>query len=349
MIYDYFIVGAGLAGICFSEVALQENKHFFVFDKGLSSSEVAPGVFNAVILKRFTLSLSAKKQLLLLNEFYPKIEKRLGVSLIHHLPTYRRLASFEEQNNFIVASDKPLFSDFLSSDIVDKKYKHIQAPFGFGQMKQTGYVEVKKLLTSYKKYLQENNALSEEEFDFSKLQSFESYLEYDGKKAKNIIFAEGFGMKQNPYFPDLPLDGTKGEILIIKAEDLDLDVMLKSDIFILPLGNGVFKVGATYNWDDKTAEPTESGKQELTDLLKNTIDCKFEIIDHLAGIRPTVKDRRPLVGKHPEYKNMYLLNGLGTRGVMLGPYLAQNLFNAIEFDLPLNDEINVNRFYKKNK
>lgn len=349
MTYDYFIVGAGLAGICFSEVALQENKRFFVFDKGVSSSAVAPGVFNAVILKRFTLSLSAKKQLVLLNEFYPKIEQRLGVSLMHHLPTLRRLASFEEQNNFIVASDKPLFSDFLSADIIHKDFKHIQAPFGFGQMKQTGYLEVKKLLTSYKEFLLENNSLCEEEFDFSKLNVYEDYVEYEGKKAKNIIFAEGFGMKQNPYFPDLPLDGTKGEILIIRAADLDLDVMLKSDIFILPLGGGIFKVGATYNWDDKTSEPTEGGKQELTDLLKKTIDCEFEVIDHLAGIRPTVNDRRPIVGRHPEHKNIYLLNGLGTRGVMLGPYLAQNLFNAIEFDLALSEEINVNRFYKKNK
>lgn len=349
MTYDYFIVGAGLAGICFSEVALQKNKSFFVFDKGVSSSVVAPGVFNAVILKRFTLSLSAQKQLALLKEFYPKIEQRLGAALIHHLPTYRRLTSFEEQNNFIVASDKPLFSDFLAADIIHKDFKHIQAPFGYGQLKQTGYVEVKKMLTSYIEYLRENNSFSEEEFDFSKISISEDFVEYQGKKAKNIIFTEGFGMKRNPYFHDLPLDGTKGELLIIKAKDLDLDVMLKSDIFMLPLGDGIFKVGATYNWDDKTSDPTEGGKQELVELLKKTIDSDFEIIDHLAGIRPTVKDRRPIVGRHPDYKNMYLLNGLGTRGVMLGPYLAQNLFNAIEFDVPLSEEINVNRFYKKNK
>jgi glycine/D-amino acid oxidase-like deaminating enzyme len=55
-------------------------------------------------------------------------------------------------------------------------------------------------------------------------------------------------------------------------------------------------------------------------------------MEHFAGVRPTVKDRRPLVGTH-EYSA--ILNGLGTRGVMLGPSMAKALYNAIENDIPL--------------
>ena len=50
---------------------------------------------------------------------------------------------------------------------------------------------------------------------------------------------------------------------------------------------------------------------------------------HFAGVRPTVKDRRPLVGTHSGLNSIHILNGLGTRGVMLGPYLANQLFQQI--------------------
>ena len=67
-------------------------------------------------------------------------------------------------------------------------------------------------------------------------------------------------------------------------------------------------------------------------------------MSHIAGVRPTVKDRRPLIGRHPKYNNLYVLNGLGTRGVMIAPYVAKALYNFIEKGELLDAEIDVNRF-----
>ena len=111
----------------------------------------------------------------------------------------------------------------------------------------------------------------------------------------------------------------------------------------------MYKVGATYDWKDKTNTPTEEGKQELIEKLSELISCDFEVVKHFAGVRPTVKDRRPLVGTHPEYSHLHVLNGLGTRGVMLGPYLANELFQHIEKNIPLEKEIDIIRCYKKNR
>jgi glycine oxidase len=91
------------------------------------------------------------------------------------------------------------------------------------------------------------------------------FVQYKNIQSKHIVFAEGFGMHSNPFFNYLPLDGTKGELFIIKAPELDLDVIVNTSVFILPLGNDLFKVGATYNWKDKTVTPTEEGKQELVE------------------------------------------------------------------------------------
>ena len=187
-----------------------------------------------------------------------------------------------------------------------------------------------------------------ETFDYNQLVIQSDSIFYKERQYRNVVFAEGFGLHANPFFSQLPLDGTKGELLIIKVPGLNLDVIIKSIVFILPLGNDLYKVGATYNWDDKTATPTEAGKQELIANLKSILSLDFEIVDHLAGVRPSVKDRRPMVGTHPKYKNLHLLNGLGTRGVMLAPAMAKVLFEHIEYQLPLEKEIDIRRFKKIN-
>ena len=80
-------------------------------------------------------------------------------------------------------------------------------------------------------------------------------------------------------------------------------------------------------------------KNELIEKIKESIDCNFEVIEHFAGVRPTVNDRKPLLGRHPIYSNLYILNGLGTRGVLLGPSMAKDLFDFINFRIFISDKI----------
>lgn len=344
---DYLIVGSGLAGIAFAETALENNKSILVFDNNSQqSSKVAGGLYNPVILKRFSEVWEAQEQINLLNSFYGKLEKKLDAKFDFKIPIYRKLFSVEEQNNWFIATDKIGLAPFLSSKLIDKKYNGIDSQFNYGEVLQTGYVDTEKLLMNYHQFLENENLLLKEEFDYSLLEVNSDSVQYKNIKAKNIIFAEGFGMMANPYFSKLPLDGTKGELLIIKVPNLNLDVVIKTSVFILPLGNDLYKVGATYNWKDKTNLPTEEGKQELLENLKEILNCDFEIIEHLAGVRPTVKDRRPMVGTHPNHERIHLLNGLGTRGVMLAPAMAKALFENLEFEKPLDKTIDIKRFRK---
>ena len=344
---DYLIVGCGLAGIAFAETALQNGKSIFVFDNNSQqSSRVAGGLYNPVILKRFSEVWKAQEQITLLDAFYGKLEQKLNSKFDFKIPIYRKLFSVEEQNNWFQATDKLGLSPFLSTKLISKKYNGIDSLYNFGEVLQTGYVDTEALLNAYQDYLKTANLLSESAFDYNDFISNGEFVQYQGIKARHIIFAEGFGMVSNPFFGHLPLDGTKGELLIIKAPDLNLDVVVKTSVFILPLGNDLYKVGATYNWKDKTNLPTEEGKQELLENLKEILHSDFEIIEHLAGVRPTVKDRRPMIGTHPKHQNVHLLNGLGTRGVMLAPAMALNLFDKIENGKPLDFEIDIKRFKK---
>lgn len=345
---DYLIVGSGLAGISFAEVALKNNKTFLVLDdKSQNSTRVAGGLYNPVILKRFSEVWHAQEQLELMKGFYNQVEAKLNETFNYKMPVLRKFFSIEEQNNWFAASDKINLAPFLSTKLITKKYKSIDSPYDYGEVLHTGYVDTALLLDSYKEYLRQNNLLLEETFISSYIEFLENGIQYKNIQARHIIFAEGFGMHKNPFFNYLPLDGTKGELFIIKAPELNLDVIVNTSVFILPLGGDLFKVGATYDWYDKTEEPTEKGKQELLDRIKEILTCDFEIIKHFGGVRPTVADRRPLLGTHEAYKSLHILNGLGTRGVMLGPSMAKALYDHIENNVPLEREADIKRFHKR--
>lgn len=345
---DYIIVGAGLAGVCFSEFALSANKKILVFDDfSQPSSTVAGGMYNPVVLKRFTEIWRAQDQLDIIKDFYPKIQSKLDVCFDYPMPLWRKFASIEEQNNWFIAADKPTLSNFLNSNLFFNTIDSIDSPYGYGEVLHSGYLDIKTLISHYQFFLKDNSMFLKESFDYNLIQFSDNQVSYKNIVAKNIVFAEGFGLHNNPFFNDLPLDGTKGELLHIKCSGLKLDKIIKSNIFILPIGNDIFKVGATYNWQDKSNKPTSEGRDELISKLNELLSCEYEIIEHLAGVRPTVKDRRPLVGTHHINKQLHLLNGLGTRGVMLGPFLAKSLFENLENGTPLDNEIDIKRYYKK--
>jgi glycine oxidase len=211
-------------------------------------------------------------------------------------------------------------------------------------VQHAGRLDTETLITNYKQFLKRINCFEEVTFEHQNIKFELGSIHYNGIKSQHIVFAEGFGVKENPYFKTIPLTGSKGEILTIKAPDLKIDYAIKSSVFVIPLGDDLYNVGSTYNNDDKSNTPTESAKEELISKLKTFLKCDFEVVSHIAGVRPTVKDRRPLIGRHPKHNNLYVLNGLGTRGVMIAPYVAKALYNFIEKGELLDAEIDVNRF-----
>jgi len=345
---DYIIVGLGLAGLAFAERLIEAEKSFIVFeDSSQTSSLVAGGTYNPVILKRFTPVWNGHQQLELALPFYEKIQEKLNVSLDTKFITKKVFNSIGDQNNWFTALDKPFLSNYMKPDILKEKIKGIIGDFGFGELTGTGRIDTKALILSYKNYLKEEEKLLDEKFEYNLLGIHENYLEYKNIQSKKIVFCEGFGLKKNPYFNDLQLNGTKGETITIHAPDLQIDFLLKSSVFVLPMGEDLYKVGATFNWTDKTSVPTKEGREELEEKLKKVIATPYKIIEQSAGIRPTVKDRRPLVGTHEKHENIAVLNGLGTRGVMIAPTVSKQLFEYLEKGIPLDKEINIKRFYTK--
>ncbi|WP_373055705.1 NAD(P)/FAD-dependent oxidoreductase [Zunongwangia sp. H14] len=345
---DYLVVGLGLSGLTVTARLEEEGKSFEVYeDHSQSASRVAGGIFNPVILKRFTLAWKADEQINEAIPFYQRLEKKYNKKFVHFWNIYRRFHSAEEQNNWFDAADKPRLSGFLDAKLEKEINGNISSEFSFGKVRHTGNIDTKALLEHYRQDLQTKNLLIAERFDYDQLETAAGFVSYKGKKAKRIIFCEGFGMIKNPFFSYLPLRGNKGEYIIIRAKDLQLDKAVKSSVFIMPLGNDLYKVGATYDHRDKTTSPTKEAREKLVTETEKLISCKYEVVGQVAGIRPATADRRPVIGAHPEIPNMYCCNGFGSRGVLIAPMASRELIDFIERNAEISPEMNLQRFTKK--
>ena len=344
MKFDYLIVGSGLSGVMLCEALRKRGKSFKVFsNKSQQASIVASGLYNPVVLKRFNKAWDAEKHLPVAMSAYKELELFLGIKIDYKLPIYRLFSSIEEQNNWIIASDKIPLKSYLISNIKSNINQNIYAPYGYGEVKNTGRIDTKLLLESYSNVLNNEKLISHESFEYDKLKISKKIV-YKGIESENIIFSEGFGVRQNPFFNYLPIEGTKGELIIINAPKLNSEVIIKSSVFIIPIEKNNYLVGSTYAWDDFNNDPTINAKNKLINKLDKLVLCPYKVVYQRAGIRPTVVDRRPLVGKHKFHENLYILNGLGSRGVLIGPTIANALINFIEDKLPLQKEINISRF-----
>ena len=170
---------------------------------------------------------------------------------------------------------------------------------------------------------------------------------YKGETYDYIVFCEGKDGKTNPWFGYLPLQQTKGELLTIHAPSVSQKELLNRKCFMLPVGNDQFKVGSNYEWDTDNAVVTAAARALIEENLKSVTGEPYEVTDQAAGVRPTVTDRRPLVGKHPDFPKLVIANGLGTKGYMIAPLLMKELADHLTEGKALHPEADITRFKKK--
>src|SRR5699024_10356557 len=144
-----------------------------------------------------------------------------------------------------------------------------------------------------------------EKFDYLKVEIKNDRGVYGTVEAKYIVFCEGVGLKENIFFNRLPLIGNKGEYLIVEIPLLKIDKIIKSSFALIPLGNHLYKFGASYELEFDSWNADEKAKAFLISKLEELIQQPYKIIDVQVGVRPTVRDRRPLLGQHPDSKNMF--------------------------------------------
>lgn len=347
---DYLIVGQGLAGTFLTFNLLMMGKSILVVDKGhtFSSSFVAAGLINPLVLKRLTKTWRAEEFLEYNRLFYQDLEIFLNNKYHFHLPVYKLISSEDEEAFWAHRFKKGDVSNFIEAGLteINKDFQPTK-PFKTGRVKYTSWLNISELLKDFRNKLKAEDKILEESFDFDLL----SEMSYKQVKFKQLVFCEGAQATENPLFGDLPFSLNKGQLLTIGSENLPTDQIFKKKVFILPTKKNEYKVGATYSWkwDNSTYKKAHKVEKEKTTLLKSQLEemtrAKYVIKEEKTGIRPSVKDRRPLIGKHRGLQNIYIFNGMGSRGCFMAPLLSKELIEHIEEDIPLHPEVELSRYF----
>ena len=346
---DYLIVGQGLAGSILSAHLLEMGKTVKVLSEPSfsNSSKVAGGLFNPITGRKMVKTWHCDRLFDYLIPFYRKMESLLREEFLVEKPIYRPFYSIEEQNEWMGKSADPDFQPYIEKVYQHSGFgEHVHDEFGGILLKKSGYLQTAKFVEAYESYLSKHNLLVNTAFDFNKLSISTQGVSYEGINAKHLVFCDGKMLEQNPFFSWLPLHPVKGELLFLETEsDMKQRVIYNRGVFVVPMGHGSSKVGATYEHQNLNEEPTLKGKNQLIERLGNLIKFPYKITGQAAGVRPATKDRRPFLGKHPELVHVYIFNGLGAKGVSLAPYYANQFIQWMEGNGNLEDEVNIERFF----
>lgn len=341
----FIIVGGGLSGICVAIQLIRSGAKVTLFDKDKNySSIIAAGIINPIVFRRMTKSWRVDEFLPYLTSFYSELEKETNSTFLHELPIRRLFSSIQERDFWLEKQEKSAFQPYMFSVTEDDiNYDGAINEFGSGRVNNAYYVDVKTFVSNCKEWIKNRGEIIEEEFDYSFLKS----NQYKETSFDDIVFCEGFENNKNQWFGSLPLDQTKGQTLTIRSEQLPTEVSLNRKCFVLPLEKQLFKIGSTYEWHDPTTNITEKSKNEILDNLTYITKEKVEVVSQEAGVRPTTRDRRPLIGTHPDFSNYHIFNGLGAKGYMLCPLLSKEFVSYLSGETSLDKEVNIMRYFNK--
>lgn len=343
---DYIIVGQGLAGSCMAFQLWRRNKTFLVFDQPSKNrcSVVAAGLFNPVTGQKLVKTWQWDHLFPYLRQFYRDVEKATGVDFFYSLPLYRPFGSVEEQNEWMGRSADDHYGPLIERVCSTGSFHGIKDPVGGLILRQCGYINSQLFIRVIRDLLKHSDKFREEFFEPANVQFDERSVRYGNISAKKIIFCEGTGVDKNPWFGKALIRSLKGETMRIKTS-WEEQVIINRGVYMVPgFASGEWRVGATYDLKDKTDSITPRGRLELESKLRSLISFPFQITDQDFGFRPATVDRRPVLGTHPEYGQLVIFNGLGTKGVSLAPYFSEVLLQSIENARPLNKEVDVTRF-----
>jgi len=326
--YDYLIIGQGLAGSAFAWNLYFNKRSFLIIDskEKNSASKAALGIYNPITGRRNRLTWNADKLFRSTEEFYYKVEKVLKKKFIYKKNIFRPFKDNRNSNDWTVRSENSKFKKYIQK--IDEK--------GVLTTK-SGYLDVSKYLKETRKYFR-----SEDRYINKKIISKDIYLEKDkimisDYYTKNVIMCLGINQNKFDLFSHLPLRPVSGNSIVAEAKFNSKNI-INNKISIINTSKNNLHVGSTYHNGFENM-----GTDKVEDQLKKTIKKKFKIKQNKFGVRPATRDRRPFVGKHPNFGNLYIINGLGSKGVSQSPYCSKELLNYIELDKNLDQEINIER------
>lgn len=346
---DVIIIGHGLAGVTLATALEQLGKKVCIISQPLpgAASQVASGMWNPLTFRLLLKSWRVDELLPVALDFYTAESARLGAPLLQNLDILRIFPDEAANVRWQERLQESAFEAYLSPEKSARLPQNIDIKQKQGLVKQAGWLNLPVYLQNDRAHRLADGSLLEQSFELDDVQFSPDGLRWNNISAQQLVLCRGQFERHHSPFNWLPLKPAQGDILTLHIPQIKLEQIYNAGFFILPLGSDHYRLGATYEWEQLAAGPTAAGKAELLAKFEGVYNGAYEVIDHQGGIRPTVADRRPLLGFHPAQSRLGIFNGLGTKGVMIAPYFAQQFAQVLCATGTIEDEVNIKRFKKR--
>lgn len=332
----FCIVGQGLAGTLLAHSLLEREQSVTIIDNSWknAASVVAAGMWNPLNFRTMGFSWMAPILVPFLIKRIKQLESKLSVKLLYDKDIVKKIP--DNHSAELLENKREEIKDFLVEG-QHAETNNLNLPYGSFTISKTGVLDISTLIAVSRDYFKSKGIYQSEKFSWDQVQEDLCY-----------ISCEGFQSKYNPYFQYIPMPGNKGEILLLDDHpDWSGSDILNCSKFLFRGPEGQLKAGSTYKWNNTNLDLTTEAVDEILKPFKSTLKAPISVSKQIVGIRPTTLDRRPLLGRHPERENIAIFGGLGTKGVMLGPYFSEQMAEFLVNDQPLNPEVDINRFIKR--
>lgn len=324
---DYLIIGQGLAGSLLAWRLIGRGARVLVVDDGhrSASSTVAAGLINPVTGKRLVKTAGVEMCLPQAQADYRLLEQLLGGLLLVEKPMLRLFPDGAERERWQQRRGEPGYEEYLGGVIEASQLPPpILAPHGAGLQLQTAYLRTAPLLAGLRDWLSGQGAYREAAFAYEGVQLQADGVRWDDVRARRAIFCEGYKGATNPWFGWLPFQPAKGEFLTLRSDAPLPDYIVNAGRWLMPRGDGLYRVGASYQHEPLDCEVSAGAREMLLQALSGFLAPlpRFEVVEQQAGVRPTTSDRAPFIGIHPHHAQLLIFNGFGSKGSLLIPWHA---------------------------
>jgi len=318
---DLLIVGAGLAGMCCAQAAKRRGFSFHIIDEAdaENATTVSGGIINPITGRKYRPEEDFEKRYTAAVDLYRQMETDFSISILTETSIFKIHKSEEALEAWLISKRKHGTPPHISEDVQTFSWqRHLDTRYGAIWIENGIRIDTRALSMAWKK----SPEFIQGKIHYNNFIINDDHIVYGDVKYRHVLFCEGSAVLKNPWFQFLNMRISKGESLIVRIPYLQCDNIIQKHQYLVPLGDALYWAGGTNAFTGEHPLPTAEGKHDLESALRNTVKLPFEILEHRAALRPTVRDRRPILGTHPKYRNMHIVNGLGTKGSQLAPLLA---------------------------
>lgn len=336
--HDVLVLGHGLAGAAMVAECQRRGLRTGVLAEARAgqASRVAAGVVNPVVLRRYVPSWRSDLLLPEAEAYYHSTAHADTPPIWHPLPLVELFANDNARHQWTLQQGDPARSRWMAPATgPEVAVEGAVAPFGHGVVPACAWLEVDRYLDAQRDQLRDKACWADGPVPEAAIEETSASVRIGPWRAPLLVRCEG------PFGHHPALVPVKGVSLLVRIPGLPADRMLHRGVFILPVGAGLFRVGATFHWENvwSAAGPDEQAwlLARLLDMLTPALRAGVEVVDQRAGVRPASRDRRPLLGRITPRQALF--NGLGARGVLLAPWCARHLAAHLFDGAPLDPEV----------